>query len=82
MPTKVYSKGCPFKFINRGGSSAGATGAWAPADIQQRVPGTRPEISLGIKVSICHQKYQDFEYKFHFLSKNWEFLNQIEYSYP
>ena len=56
----------------RGGSSMGATGAWAPADIQQWVPGTRPEMSLGIKVSICHQKYQeDVEFKFHFLSKNW-----------
>ena len=58
----------------RGGSSAGATGAWAPADIQQRVPGTRPEMSLGIKVSICHQKYQDFEFKFHFLRKNWVYF--------
>ena len=47
--------------IIRGGSSAGATGAWAPADIQQRVPGTRPEIFLGIKVSIYFQKYQDFK---------------------
>ena len=52
----------------RGGSSMGATGAWAPADIQQWVPGTRPEMSLDIKVSIFHQKYQDFEFKFHFLS--------------
>ena len=58
----------------RGGSSAGATDAWAPADIQQRVPGTGPEMSLGIKVPICHQKYQDFEFKFHFISKNWVHL--------
>ena len=55
----------------RGGYSAGAR---APADIQHWVPGTHPEMSLGIKVSICHQKYQDFEFKFHFLSKNWVYL--------
>jgi len=54
----------------RSGSSAGAIGVWAPADIQQRVHGIRPEMSLGIKVSICHQKYQDFDLRFHFLSKN------------
>ena len=51
-----------------------ATGAWAPADIQQRVPVTRPEMSLSIKGSIYHQKVQDFEFKFHFLSKNWVYL--------
>ena len=44
-----------------GGSSTGAMGAWAPADIQQCVPGTRPEMFLGIKVSIYFQKYQDFK---------------------
>ena len=49
-------------------------GAWAPTDFQRRVPGTRPEMSLGIQVSIYHQKYQDFEFKFHFLSKNWVYL--------
>ena len=54
-----------------GGSSAGA---WAPADIQQRVSGTRPEMSLGIKVSICHKEYEDFEFKFHFQSKNWVYF--------
>ena len=26
--------------------STGATGAWAPAEISQRVPGTRPEKEL------------------------------------
>ena len=53
----------------RGGSSAGATGAWAPADIQQWVPGTLPEISLGAKVLICYQKYQNIEFRFYFLVK-------------
>ena len=48
----------------RGGSNAGTTGAWAPADIQQRVPGTRPEISLGAKVLICYQKYQNIKIRF------------------
>ena len=60
--------------MSRGGSSAGAMGAWAPADIIQRVPGTRPEMSLCIKVSTCHQKYQEFEFKSHLLSKNWLYL--------
>ena len=58
----------------RGGSSAGATGARASADIQQRVPGTCPEMSLSIKGSIHHQKVQVFEFKFHFSSKNWLYL--------
>ena len=31
----------------KGDSSTGAMGAWAPADIQQQVPGTHPEMSLG-----------------------------------
>ena len=53
-------------------------GAWAPADIQQRVPGTRPEISLGAKVLICYQKYQNIEIRFYFLVKIECILNQID----
>ena len=30
----------------RGGGSVGATGAWAPAEIWQRVPGTHPKKNL------------------------------------
>ena len=63
LPLHIFTKEI------RGGSSAGATGAWAPTDIQQRVPGTRPEISLGAKVLICYQKYQNIEIRFDFLAK-------------
>ena len=54
----------------QGGSSAGATDAWALVDIQQQVPGTRPEISLGAKVLICYQKYRNIEIRFDFFCEN------------
>ena len=57
------------KFLYRGGSSAGATCAWASADIQQQVPGTHPEISLGAKVLIGYQKYQNIDIRFDFFVK-------------
>ena len=62
----------------RGGSSAGATCAWASADIQQRVPGTHPEISLDAKVLIRYQKYQNIKIRFDFLVKIECKLNQID----
>ena len=66
------------KFLYRGGSSAGATCAWASADIQQRVPGTHPEISLDAKVLIRYQKYQNIKIRFDFLVKIECKLNQID----
>ena len=43
------------------------------------MPGTRPEISLGAKVLICYQKYQNIEIRFDFLVKiEWILCNSID----
>ena len=50
---RVCSKAANFK--SRGVYSTGATGAQAPTEIQQRVPGTRPEMT---QVWLFHQKHK------------------------
>ena len=63
---KLQSFHCTFTEIM---CSAGAT--VAQAEIQQRVPGTCSELSLGAKVLICSLNIKIFEIRSDFFSENW-----------